>query len=691
MTNYHDLLVEIFTEELPPKRLRNLEHAFSENIQKKLKEAQLDFSDIKSFSTPRRLAVIVSQLAEEQPAQKIEHKGPSITVAYDTQKQLTPAGLGFLKKCGIKEEQLSTLQTDKGECLYFSGEKTGLSVDSLIPEIIRSALKELPIPKPMRWGSNDFTFIRPVHSVILLYGERVIPAEFFGLQTHRYTQGHRQLSHDIIEIGFPENYVAELEEQGCIIVDSRDRRTIILDQIHTTLQALGEATSRTELKIAITDQQDYENLLEEMTALVEWPKVLLCRFDKEFLNVPKEALMASMQGHQKCFAIEDANKQLLPYFITVSNLQSEDEMAIVQGNERVMRARLSDAKFFYETDLKASLASLAPRLGNTIFQEKLGTLKDKVERVAKLAVYFAEKIGEDITSTKRAAELCKLDLFSHMVDEFPELQGIMGKYYALHEGESSEIANAIEEHYWPRFSDDKIPTAPVSIALALADRLDTIISFFSVGLIPTGDKDPFGLKRAALGALKIIIENKLDINLEEILVTENLREFFKERFKTIALEKSITLDVFNAISKLRLLQPCDATIRMQALRSFKENPAAPSIIQADKRVKNILAKNAEENFNFYYSPNHCENEIEKNLMNETLTMKNLINELVKKSDYSSALLLLANLKPLIDQFFEEIMIMVENLEVRHNRLAIVKNLRELFLSIGDLSELQLAA
>lgn len=703
---HHDLLIEIFTEELPPKRLSLLEHAFANHIRQQLVEAELSFSSVRSFATPRRLAIIVSMLVDQQPAQKIERKGPNVKQAYDAQGQLTPAGKGFLSSCGITIDQLSTIQTDKGECLNFVGEKPGLSVDTLIPEIIKKALKELPIPKPMRWGNHDFSFIRPVHSVILLYGERVIEAEFFGITTHRCTYGHRQLSHGSIDISFPENYPAELEDQGYVIADSAERKAIILDQIQTNLQALSEATNRSALKIAITDQQEYEDLLEEITALVEWPKVLLCRFDEKFLNIPKEALMASMQSHQKCFAIADADEKLLPYFITVSNLNSEDEEAVIRGNERVMRARLSDAKFFYETDLKTSLESYAPRLASTIYQEKLGTLKDKVERVTKLAIYFSEQIGADVESTKRAAKLCKLDLFSHMVGEFPELQGIMGKYYALHDGEKPEVAHAIEEHYWPRFSDDKIPTVPVSVALALADRLDTIVSFFSVGLIPTGDKDPFALKRAALGVLKIIINNQLPIMLPSFIVdtvtqptmmdhtTElfldgKIISFFKERFKTIILEKNIPLDVFNATPDLTQDTLCEILKRMQALQLFKNHPNAESIIQTDKRIKNIISKNNNDDSGWIFSSHKCEKEIEEILMQKISEIRIAVNSLIKKSDYSGALLALSEIKPFVDRFFEEVMVIVLNLELRHNRLTIVKQLRELFLSVGDLSELQL--
>lgn len=674
---HHDLLIEIFTEELPPKRLSLLEKAFEDGIRTRLIEAELSFSTVRSFATPRRLALLVSKLADQQPTQKIERKGPNVKQAYDTEGKLTPAGKGFLNACGITIDQLSTIQTDKGECLHFVGEKPGLPVTTLIPEVIKATLKELPIPKPMRWGNHDFSFIRPVHSIIVLYGETVIPTEIFGLQSSHLTRGHRQLCHENIVIGFPDVYETEMEETGFVVVDAEKRKAIILDQINTLLQQ--KFSGKAQAKID-------SDLLSEVVSLVEWPKVLLCQFDKAFLTVPQEALIASMQGHQKCFPVKDQNDTLLPYFLTVSNLDSEDKEAIIHGNERVMRARLSDAKFFYETDLKTKLDTYTPRLANTIYQEKLGTLQDKVDRITKLAVYFAKQLGADITLTKRAAELCKLDLFTHMVGEFPELQGIMGKYYALHEGETPEIANAIEEHYWPRFSDDKIPTAPISIALALADRLDTVISFFSIDLAPTGSKDPFALRRAASGFLKIVIENTLDLNLKEILKSDALIEFFKERFKTLALEKEMTVDVFNAIPLYALQQPYSAILRMQAVQKFKSNPVAPMIIQANKRVKNLLSKKSYGLATCAVTASLFEKEIEQKLLNQI--GKADIYHLLDKHDYSNALLELAALAPIIDQFFAEVMIMTENLEVRENRLQLLHNLRFLFLRIADFAELQ---
>lgn len=693
--NHHDLLIEIFTEELPPKRLSMLENAFAFNIEKQLQEAQLEFSSIRSFSTPRRLAVIVAELAEQQPTQKIERKGPNVTQAFNAQGELTPAGQGFLKSCGITQDQVSTVNTDKGECLQFLGEKPGLDVTTLIPEIVKTALKELPIPKPMRWGNNDFSFIRPVHSIVLLYGEHIIDAELFGLKSDRMTHGHRQLCREEITIGFPNNYETALAENGFVVADAKRRKALIGEQIEKILQEKFEGQAHAQID---------EDLLEEVTSLVEWPNTLLCQFDEAFLTVPQEALIASMQGHQKCFPIADQDNKLLPYFLTVSNLESKDEEAVIRGNERVMRARLSDAKFFYETDLKASLDSYMPRLSTIIYQEKLGTLADKVARVTQLAAYFANVLNINPTSVERAAQLCKLDLLSNMVGEFPELQGIMGKYYALHAGEKPDVAAAIEEHYWPRFAEDKIPTAPVSVALALADRFDTITSFFDIGLAPTGSKDPFALRRAASGFLKIIIDNQLSINLEETIVfadypckeklaqkslIEPLKDFFIERLKSIALEKNIPADVFNATPKIILTQPCKAIEEMQAIQQFKTHPAAPSLVEANKRVKNLLSKNDCDNLNFNFDKQLCEKEVEKALDTKITETENHFNLLLQHANYSEALLLLAEFKPNLDQFFEEVMVMTEDLKIRNNRLALLKKLRKLFLRVADFSELQL--
>lgn len=691
--NHHDLLIEIFTEELPPKRLNLLEHAFENSIRRQLVEAELSFSGIRSFATPRRLALVVSMLSEKQPTQKIERKGPSVKQAYDAQGQLTPAGKGFLNSCGITVDQLCTIQTDKGECLNFIGEKPGLPITTLIPEIIKTTLKELPIPKAMRWGNNDFTFIRPVHSIILLYGENVIPAEFFGIQSDRIAYGHRHMCREEIVIGFPDVYESELEKKGFVFAHAGKRKTIILSQINTLLQQNFDGDAHAQLD---------PDLLEEVTALVEWPKVLLCQFDETFLTVPQEALIASMQGHQKCFPIADKNNNLLPYFLTVSNLDSRDKEAVILGNERVMRARLSDAKFFYETDLKIPLENYTPRLSHTVYQEKLGSLADKVDRVTKLAVYFAEQLGSDIEATKRAAELCKLDLFSHMVGEFPELQGTMGKYYALNDGEKPEVANAIEEHYWPRFSDDKIPTAPVSVALALADRLDTIICFFSIDLVPTGSKDPFALRRAASGFLKMIIENKLTINLFDVLFfvlhpkrnelkdnfVQTLQEFFTERFKTIAIDQGISADVFNAAIHVVPNQIYYTSALMNAIQKFKSHPALPTLIQASKRVNNLLAKEIPNKRTFSGDYNLYGN-IEKELCDKTGEVSNNIDPMLTKFDYFSALLEIAKLAPIINEFFTNIMVMTDNLEQRESRLWLLDQLRSLFSRVADFSELQL--
>ena len=680
MIDYHDLLIEICTEELPPKRLSMLEQAFFSSIKKQLQEAQLDFSDIKSFSTPRRLAVLVYQLAEQQPTQTIERKGPHVTQAYDAQGQLTPAGKGFLHSCGITQDQLSTIKTDKGECLHFIGEKPGLDVTILIPEITHTALRALPISKPMRWGNNDFQFIRPVHSIIVLYGQHVIPVKLFGLESDRISSGHRQMCHEKIVIGFPEQYETELEQKGFVVASAKKRQYIIIDQINSILE--NKFSEKTLAKLD-------PDLLEEVSALVEWPKTLLCQFNDTFLTVPQEALIASMQGHQKCFPITDQHNQLLPYFLTVSNLDSRDESEVIRGNERVMRARLSDAKFFYETDLKTPLESYLPKLDAIIYQEKLGSLADKVDRVTKLAISFADLLKIDADLVKRATKLCKLDLLSHMVGEFPELQGVMGKYYALHAGENLAVAAAIEEHYWPRFAEDKIPSAPVSIALALADRLDTIVGFFSIGLIPTGDKDPFALRRAASGILKIIVENQLAINLKELNLSENILAFFKERFKTIALEKGNDIDVFNAVTTISPPILCDALARMQATQAFKTHPTAQALVQANKRVSNLLIKNNFDDQNFNFSLDLCDIEIEKTLSQQITETENNIIPLIKKRAYSEALELLAELKPTIDQFFADIMIMTDNQEKRNNRLAVLKRLRALFLKVADLAELQL--
>lgn len=706
---HHDLLIEILTEELPPKRLPILEHAFAQSIHDELKQSGLDFLQVKSYASPRRLAVYVEKLSSEQAPQNKEYLGPNVKLAFNAEKELSAAGLGFIKKYGLNKDQIKIIHTDKGDCLYYCEETAGQSIDQLLPKILQQVFKSLPIPKPMRWGNYDFSFIRPVHSIILLYGERVISGEFFGKLSQRGTYGHRQLSHKKIEISFPINYTEELEDQGCVIVDSKKRKQIILDQIHSILKNLSEEKIGQSLKIAISSEKEYEQLLDEVTSLVEWPQALLCHFDEIFLTIPKEVLITSMQSHQKCFAISDEKGNLLPYFITISNLDSEDESAIIKGNERVMRARLSDARFFYESDLKASLLSFSPLLKNTIYQEKLGTLEEKINRIEKLIPHIIENLSLNhkeyrkealLSDTKKAALLSKLDLFSHMVGEFPELQGIIGKYYAQEEGQPAAISQAIEEHYWPRFAEDQIPSQPLSLVLALADRLDTITGFFSIELRPTGDKDPFGLKRAALAVLRIILENQLSLDLAKIIeISEkafNSREnqsyvmpFFIERFKTLALEKNITLDVFHSVMNIPFQSPWDALLRMIQVQEFKKNPACETLIKANKRVKNILTKNKIHYDSDLFDDDLCEYNIEADLYNEIHQIKEELNSLVKKSDYFNALLKLAKLKPYVDAFFNEVMIMTDDLNKRHNRFIILKKLQELLLYIADFSELQL--
>lgn len=684
----HDLLFELLTEEFPPKQLLLLAHVFLESVRRQLVTLKLHFTHIQTLVTPRRLAIVIQQLAVQQPPQKIEYKGPPVHQGRDAAGNFTVAGQGFLKKYRLKPEKVTTWVTDKGEFLYYSEEVPGLSVDALLPNILKNALKELPITKPMRWAHHDFTFIRPVHGVILLYGARVIPAEFFGLTTQRSTYGHRQATPSRITIDLPQHYALRLQESG-VMVDHVVRKKKIMSQMATLLDQLGQNLNTANVKIAIIDPQDYENLLDEVTALVEWPRALLCRFEEHFLQLPPEALMASMQHHQKCFGVTDAMGTLLPYFIAVSNLYNDEVSAVIQGNERVMRARLADAHFFYTTDLKLPLEAYMPRLAATIYQEKLGTLQDKIKRwIPFLQQFSAPHMVEAVC---RAAQLCKLDLFSQMVGEFPELQGTMGKYYALQAGESIAIAAAIEEHYWPRYAEDTLPTAPISILLALADRLDTILGFFQIGIIPTGSKDPFALRRAAASILKIILKNQLTFDLRDVFflfypdITAAVAEFFQERFKTLALEQGITPDVFQAACGVIPYKIYYTFQLMQALQGFKAHPALPRLVQANKRIQHILAKNVP-------TQTLCSGGIgpersEQRLWKHMVAIEQAITPLLEKFDYAPVFLQLAELAPSIDDFFEHILVMTDDLMLRASRLNLLYRLHRLFSQVARFEEM----
>lgn len=692
MSAHHNFLVEIHTEELPPKALKKLSLCFEQGIKNGLQEQGLEFKETKRFATPRRIAVIVSHLADKQKTQPIARKGPALSQAYDADNNPTPAALGFAKSCGIELSEMATQKTDKGEWLYFESEKPGSNTSELLADIVKQALNKLPIAKPMRWGNYDEAFVRPVHSIIMLYGETVIDAEFFDLKTGQETQGHRFLAKDTLTIGFADEYESILENKGFVIADFERRKAVIKENIEEKVREQFNDKAKAVIEA---------DLLDEVTALVEWPEVILCQFDEAFLEVPKEALVSSMQEHQKYFSLVDNDNNLLPYFITVSNIASQSPKLIINGNERVMRARLSDAQFFYQTDKKSTLESQVDALKTVTYQHKLGSVFDKTQRVEKIAQGLATAFAHDSAHITRAAQLCKADLTTQMVGEFPDLQGTMGRYYALNDNEEAQVALAIYEHYLPRSANDDLPSSLDGALLAIADRIDTLVGIFGINQQPSGDKDPFALRRAALGILKIMLAQKINYSLNELIAktmesyssgllenknTQNeVLTFLIDRFKVHAKELGYDANIFQSVVKQD--NPYDMLIRMQAVKGFKAQEACQSLASANKRVSNLLAKQKHAIDTTIDETLFTEDE-EKTLNKAINENEQLLMPLIDKKNYEEALTQLANLKDSVDAFFDKVMVMADDEKLKNNRLALLKRLRDLFLQVADIAELQ---
>lgn len=684
MSNTNDLLIEIGTEELPAKNLQALSTAFLENVRNGLIQAHLSFSDIQAFSTPRRLALSLSSLATHQPNRTVLKRGPSKQAAFDTEGQPSKAATHFAESCGVSVNELSEQQTPKGTWLVFEQTEPGLSSATLIPGIVQEALDRLPIAKRMRFGKHDEVFVRPVQWVVLLLDTTVVPAVFFGIHTGNTTYGHRFHCPDPILLQSPKAYETLLLKPGKVIANFNKRKMAIQTQIDIHCKELACE--------ALID----ENLLNEVTGLVEWPVVLVGSFDSAFLDIPREALISSMQAHQKCFAVRplDQPNALLNKFIIVSNIESIHPASVTQGNESVMSARLADAAFYYEMDKKTTLQERTAVLKTVVFQAGLGSLWDKSQRLIQLCT---------LPHAQRAAMLCKADLLTYMVGEFPELQGIMGEYYALQDGEIPTVALAIKEHYLPRFASDTLPTTPEGCALAIADRVDTLMGLFGLGKTPTGDKDPFSLRRQALGLMRIVIEKQLDLNLKTLLIasltsygalltrdpTKEILDFCFERLKAWYQEQGITARTFEAVLANAPTQPYDFHCRIQAIHHFQHLPEAESLAAANKRVKNILSKN-----NPYAALSKIP--IDKTLLKEPaeqmlamslLEIEIKLEPLVRANQYTEALQVLATLKNPIDRFFDEVMVMADDNALKNNRIALLSHLRRLFLQIADISVL----
>jgi glycyl-tRNA synthetase beta chain len=734
-TETKDFLVELGTEELPPTALRGLELAFASGVQSGLEKAGLTHSGLVSYATPRRLAVWVKKLVTRQPDQDIKRRGPPASASFDASGQPTRAATAFAESCGVAVDALQKLDEGKGTFLFFIGTKAGAAATELLPSIVQASLDALPIPRRMHWGSGTAEFVRPVHWLVMLNGKEVLPARLLDIESGNQTQGHRFHAPRPVRVASPSSYESTLLSRGYVIADFARRRELIRTKVVEVATSLGGTA-------LIGD-----DLLDEVTALVEWPVPLAGRFEERFLELPREVLISTLQDHQRYFAIEDAQGRLLPSFITVSNIQSRDPSKVREGNERVVRPRLADAAFFWDQDRKQTLASRRDALDAMTFQVKLGSLGDKTRRVRALAGEIAATGVGDRSEAERAAELCKCDLLTAMVGEFPELQGIMGTYYALADGEPAEVAVAVREHYLPRGAGDELPETHAGLAVAIADKLDTLAGIFEIGEKPTGAKDPFGLRRAAIGLLRIVIEKRLDLDLRKLIgvalgnvradierirlakaaagataataadatgkpkagapasaspakgsaappaedpvydfIMERLRAYYLERTTAAGTAPMFTTEMFDAVLANKPGSPLDFDARLKALRAFLDLPESTSLAAANKRITNILRKSGESS-DGAVDIEALKDPAESALWGAMDQLRAPVATAVAQREYANALGRLAQLRPPVDAFFEKVMVMDEDPRLRKNRLALLAQLHGLFIGIADLSRL----
>ena len=684
-----NFLVEIGTEELPPKALKTLATSFADNVEAELNQAGLSFDKIEWFAAPRRLAVKVLNLATQQPSKEIEKRGPAVSAAFDAEGKPTKAAEGWARGCGITVEQAERIATDKGEWLVHRAKIEGQPTKNLLNDIVANALAKLPIPKPMRWADKTVQFIRPVHTVTMLLGDELIEGEILGVASARTIRGHRFLGEKEFEIQHADQYPQLLREKGSVVADFNERKAEILAKSQAKATALG----------GVADIE--ESLLEEVASLVEYPNVLAAKFEERFLAVPAEALVYTMKGDQKYFPIYDKDGKLLPHFIFVSNINPEDPTAIIEGNEKVVRPRLTDAEFFFKTDLKQKLVDRLPRLETVLFQQQLGTLKDKTDRIEQLAGEIAKQIGADEAKAKRAGLLSKCDLMTNMVFEFTDTQGVMGMHYARHDGEDEEVAVALNEQYMPRFAGDELPKSLVASAVALADKFDTLTGIFGIGQAPKGSADPFALRRAALGALRIIVEKNLPLDLEDLVkksaalfgdkltnqnVVADVVDFMLGRFRAWYQDEGIAVDVIQAVLARRPTRPADFDARVRAVSHFRTLDSAEALAAANKRVANILAK-AEGDIGAI-DVALCVEPAEQVLAQSVLSLAKEVQPLIAQGEYTAVLDKLAGLRQPVDNFFDNVMVNAEDAKLRQNRLAILNTLQGLFLQVADISLLQ---
>ena len=681
-------LVELGTEELPPKALKSLGEAFATQFEAALTQADLSFDSVSWFAAPRRLAVYVSGLAEGQADKVVEKRGPAVSAAFDADGNPTKAAQGWARGNGIDVADAERLVTDKGEWLLHKAHVPGQSVAELLEGLINQAVSKLPIPKPMRWGNYNTQFIRPVHTLCVLYGSEVVNVSVLGLTSGRVVQGHRFHGEGRFELDHADNYASALEQQY-VLADFEARKDKVRQQLEDAAQSLS-------LK------PDYnEDLLEEIASLVEWPVVLQAGFDEAFLAVPKEALIYTMKDDQKYVPLLDSDGALSNTFLFVTNIESRDASQVISGNEKVIRPRLADAEFFFNSDKKTTLESRLESLETVLFQKQLGTLKEKSERISALSAFIASQIDANETQAARAGLLAKTDLMSNMVMEFPDVQGVMGKYYALNDGEDAPVAEALYEQYMPRFAGDALPSSGVSASVALADKLDTLVGIFGIGQLPKGDKDPFALRRAAIGVLRIVTELSLPLDLETLVskaidvygdkltnaeTQSQVVDFVLGRFTALLQDQAIAIDVIQAVAARRPTKPADYLARVHAVDKFRALEEAEALAAANKRVANILAKqNVEVTDSVNIDESLLAEEAEKALYVELKAAQKEVDIAVPLQDYTRILTALATLRNVIDNFFDNVMVMADDEAVKNNRLALLSLLRQLFLTTADIS------
>lgn len=683
-----NLIIELGTEELPPKALKKLASAFADSFTRDVAAAGLPCGEIKWYAAPRRLAVSIKDLEERQPDQIVEKKGPAVAAAFKD-GQPTKAAIGWASSNGITVDQAERFKTDKGEWLLFRAEVKGKSAVDLIPAMIENAAKALPVPKLMHWGATKYEFVRPVHTLLALYGSTLIDATVLGVKSSKTIRGHRFMGKQELVIDHADEYLSKLEQEGSVMADYDKRRSVIAKSVADQATKLG---GKADLD---------ESLLDEVTSLVEWPVVLTAKFDEKFLRVPSEALVYTMKGDQKYFPVYDSEGKLLPNFIFISNIDSLDASQVIAGNERVVRPRLSDAEFFFDTDRKTRLESRLPSLDTVLFQKQLGTLGERAKRISELSGFIATKIGADEAKAKRAGLLSKCDLMTNMVMEFTDTQGVMGMHYARLDGEGDDIADALFEQYLPRFAGDKIPNAGISVSVSLADKLDTLTGIFGIGQPPKGDKDPFGLRRATIGVLRVITENKLDLDLLELLeksaslhgnhltnknVVNDVFEYSLARFKAMYQDEGVSAGAVASVLVRKPTRPYDLSKRVRAIVEFSKNEAAEALGAANKRVSNILAK-AGDDIPESINEAIMSEEAERALATSVAAAKSDVEPMFSRGEYDSALTRLSAIRSDVDAFFDKVMVMAEDPKVRGNRLALLRDLRGLFLGVADISYL----